>query len=381
MSQSSVKEQVTDLASAGFPVRQGTRSVSREGKISAEQFGSDLWFSRWANNAIRNFPIASQCYGIRFLHDACHGMPAFVVGVGPSLDESIVDLKRARGRALILSTDAALRALLANDITPDIVLSYDCKSDQKRLWQDIPPNVKIPALFSSCAHPDTLASWPGPILLYNQYHTQDDLCKRILPDVLPELGQLPSTGTVGNMATLAAHAMGCDPICCVGMDFCYQPAKSDGIVVYLYRAQDYKWTPDRGVGIPAGWEKTVIKELYDNDERLERTLKVKGDDGQEYMTDPELCFYFDSFIEVMPHFKVPVVNCAPKGRLPKLKPDHQGRPMPGGFPSMTVGEAIDQYCKSVEFQGGRTILPHLAAIAPDPRKPLTEFGRSMKVDL
>lgn len=367
MSQSSVAEQVSELASAGFPVHKGTRIPPPAGKISPEQFGSDLWFSRWTKNAFRNYPVASRCLGARFLHEACHGMPAFVVGVGPSLDESIKDLKRACNRSLIISTDAALRALLANGIVPDLVVSFDCKDDQKRLWQDIPPGFKIPALINSCAHPDTIASWPGPILLYNQYHEQDDLCKRILPIVFPELGQLPSSGTVGNMATLAAHLMGCDPICCVGMDFCFQKAAGP-VLAWRYRAQDYKWATQRGPGIPDGWEKTEIKELYDNNERLERSFSAKDADGVEYKSDPELSFYFESFRDLMPHFKVPVVNCTPNGRLPKLKTDMQGATLPGGFPSMTVAAAVEKYCKPVDYQGGRHVIRHLAEIAPDPRK-------------
>ncbi len=366
MSQSSVSEQVKDFASTGFPVRKGTRVIPREGKISPEQFGSDIWFSRWSRNAFKNYPIVSKAVGVRFLFQACHGMPAFVIGVGPSLDDSIADLKHAKGHAVIISTDAALRALLANGITPDLVISFDCKDDQKRLWQDLPPGIQIPALLNSCCHPDTIASWPGPVLFYNQYHTQDELCKRILPDVYPELGQLPSCGTVGNMAIMAANLLACDPICCVGMDFCFQSTK-DG-KAWRYRAQDYRWSTNRGAGVPDAWEKTVIKELYDNDERLERSFAVKGEDGLEYKSDPELSFYLDSFKDLMPGFNIPVVNCTPAGLIPKFKTDLQGNSIPGGFLSMTVADAVEKHCKTIEFQGGRSVLKHLANIILDPRK-------------
>jgi hypothetical protein len=372
MSQSSVSEQVKDFASIGFPVRKGVRVSPKDGKISPEQFGSDLWFSRWARNAFRNYPIASKCFGIRFLYQACHGLPAFVVGVGPSLDQFIQDLKRAVGHSIIISTDAALRALLANGIMPDLVISYDCKDDQKRLWQDIPDGFKIPGLLNSCCHPDTIASWPGPILLYNQYHTQDELCKRILPDVFPELGQLPSCGTVGNMAVMAANLLACEPICVVGMDFCYMKSETGSMkdlkVSWRYRAQDYRYKPSQPEkGIAGVWEPTVIKELYDNDERLERSFMVKDLDGKEYKSDPELSFYLDSFKDLMPGFKIPIVNCSPGGRIPKLVTDLQGNTI-GGFPAMTVGQAVDKYCKTIESQGGRHVLKHLAAIVPDPRK-------------
>lgn len=371
MSQSSVKDQVEDLKESGLPsgfsVLKGTRIIARDSHPSEDlrRFGSDLWFSRWTHNAFDNYPLVKQCLGIRFLHEACHGIPAFVVGVGPSLDDSISDLKSARGRSIIIATDAALRALLAAGITPDLVISQDCKSDQNRLWTDIPP-VRIPILFNSCTHPNSIASWPGPILFFNQFHTQDDLCKRILPDILPELGQIPSAGTVGNMALMAAHAMGCDPVCAVGMDFCFQPAKSD-VMAWRYRAQDWHFVNDRGAGVPPGWEKTEIKELYDNDERIQRSFMVKGENGKEYRMDPELVFYFDSFKDLMPHFKVPIVNCTPSGMIPQVPIGAEDGKPGVCFPVMTVGEAIDKYCKTVK-QGGRTVLAHLDKIAPDPRK-------------
>ncbi len=373
MSQSSVKEQIEDLKASGLPtgltVSKGTRIVSSEPTEgdSLRRFGSDLWFSRWTHNAFDNYPLVRQCFGIRFLHEACHGIPAFVVGVGPSLDDSLADLKSARGRSIIISTDAALRALLASGITPDLVVSQDCKDDQNRLWQGIPA-VNIPILFNSCTHPQSIASWPGPILFFNQYHTQDDLCKRILPDVLPELGQIPSAGTVGNMAIFAAHTMGCEPICAVGMDFCFQPAKGD-VVGWCYRAQDWRYQMERGAGVPPGWVKTQIKELYDNDERMQRSFMVKGENGKEYRMDPELVFYLNSFKDLMPHFKVPIVNCSPEGMIPStLVRKEESGDVTVDVPKMTVGQAVEKYCKTVN-QGGRTVLAHLAKIAPDPRKP------------
>ncbi len=351
---SSVSEQVQELSEAGFPVRQGTRIAARDPKDPDQlaQFSSDLWFSRWAHNIFENYTLVSKCFGIRFLAESCHGLPAFVVGVGPTLDDQIKELKKAKNRAVIISTDAALRALLAHDLVPDLVVNMDCKRDQNRLWESVPRGtlVSVPALLNSCAHAETIRSWPGPILFYNQYHTQDELCKRILPDVLPLLGQIPSAGTVGNMAVLAAHAMGCDPIFAVGMDFCYKP-KGPG---WQYRAQDWRWQELHEAGVPAGWEPTEIKELYDNDERVHRSFSVKDDTGQEFRTDPELKFYLDSFKELMPHFKVPLVNCSPGGMIPR------------SFPALSLDQAIDAYCKA-DLQGGRTVLKYLAGIVPEPR--------------
>ncbi len=356
MSQSSIDDQVKEFESVGFPVRKGTRGIAREGNISPEQFGSDLWHSRWVHNVFENYPVLMKSVGAKFLCDAAKGVTAFVVGVGPSLDESVKQLKEAKGRALVISTDAAVRALLANGVTPDLVVSFDCKADQSRLWEGV--TEKIPCLFNSCTHPESIKTWPGPVLFFNQFHTQDELCNRILPDVLPHLGQLPSAGTVGNMAVLAAHLLGCDSICCVGMDFCYAPTDKGG---WRYRAQDYKQVNHE-------WLPVEIKELYDNDERVSRSFMVKGENGKEFKSDPELVFYQKSFADLMPHFKVPIVNCSPDGMIPS-----QGRwvlnerdSVDHTYKKMSVSQAINEFCKA-ELQEGRTIVKHLGKVIPDPR--------------
>ena len=349
MSQSSIAEQVKDL---GIPVRRGTRITATvdDHPNTPDRIGSDLWLSRWARNAFQNYPIVSRAMGVRWLADCAKGMPAFVVGVGPSLDSAIAHLKTIGRRALIISTDAALRSLLANRIMPDAVISYDAKEKQNVLWSSLPDGMAWPPLLiSTCTHPESIRSWRGPVLFYNQFHTQDDLCGKILPVVYPHIGQIPSAGTVGNMAVLAAHLMGCDPICCVGMDFCYQPAKG-GVMAWRYRAQDYRWQSETGAGTPPAWIQTEIKELYDNDERMARSFMVKDENGKEFRSDPELGFYLQSFKDVMTHYKVPVVNCTPEGMIPDT------------FFKMSLEDAIQKYCR-IDFQDGRTILYQLNNLA------------------
>lgn len=368
MSQSSVKEQVEELKAAGLPkgmfVGKGTRIVAREPDPNEDlrRFGSDLWHSRWCHNVFENYPLIKQCAGARWLHEACKGMTAFVVGIGPSLDDQIDDLRQAKGRGVIIATDAALRALLAKGITPDLVVSLDCKPEQKLLWENLPPGVSVPALLNSCTHKNTIESWPGPILFFNQWHTQDELCERILPDVLPELGQLPSGGTVGNMALFAAHLMGCDQICAVGMDFCYSKDKK-------YRATDYKYESERGFGVEGAWLPTVISELYDNDDRLQTSFIAKGEDGKEFLTDRELTFYLEGFKDIMAGFKLPIVNCSPDGMIPSgatwKMPD--GSEVIHAYEKMSVKDAVGRFCPK-PYQGGRSVLAHLSKIVPDPRK-------------
>lgn len=53
------------------------------------------------------------------------GVPVFVVGSGPSLDDAMDDLKRCRDGAIVISCGSALRALLAAGVRPDFQIEIE----------------------------------------------------------------------------------------------------------------------------------------------------------------------------------------------------------------------------------------------------------------
>jgi uncharacterized Rossmann fold enzyme len=352
MTTQTLGESVEELKKIGIAVVEGSRVKNPASKTVA-QTATEIWLPVWAKQSYQNFRIVQASYGVRFLAGSCKGLPAFIVGVGPSLDDQIKDLKEAVGRAVIISTDAAFRTLMANGIRPDIVISFDCKAQQKLLWENCPPH-NVPMLFDSCTHPDSIASWKGPVLFYNHFHLSDQLGETILPIVHPTIGQIPSSGTVGNMAVLLSGVLGCEKHFLVGMDFCYAKRENLGHTVWQYRAKDYRWETNKGEGIPDAWAPTEVKELYDSADRVKRAFDVTVK-GVTFKMDPELDFYHESLVAIINHFKLTAVNCAPEGRLSL------------DIPSSSVTQAVADFCKT-ELQGGRHILSHLHKIVPDPRE-------------
>lgn len=353
-----LSEQLDDLKEAGIPFRTGVKTVNdpeKSGAQTADKQGSRLWLYRWATNAFKNYPTVTRAQGVRFLADSCQGLPAFIVGIGPSLDADIEALKFAQGRAIIVSTDAAFRPLQAAGIRPDIVLTYDCKAEQSLLWAESKPHHDIPLLVDSCAHPATIKSWQGPVLFYNHWHQQDEFSHIILPNVFPHIGQIPSGATVGNTAMLLAKILGCSPIVAVGMDFCYGRIAGE-VDALRYRCQDYRWQAETDDGKPARWVPTEIKSLYDNKERLERakTLEVNG---ETFVTDPELATYLDTFLNFVKHWNIVVLNVSETSVL-----KHH-------LETTKIWTAIEKYCPH-PYQAGRTILHHLPLVLHDPRQHL-----------
>lgn len=318
MSQSSLEKELQD---AKIDVKRGVKVRPEAIGENMTKTASNIWLYRWAKNSYRNYPLVEKSKGVAYLLDSAKGMPAIVVGVGPSLDHSISAIKAAKGRAFIISTDAAFRALLANGIKPDIVISYDCKPEQKLLWADIHPH-DVPILFDTCAHPDAIASWTGPVLFYNHFHQADQLSELILGHVNSHIGQIPSGGTVGNVALLLTKALGCSPAIAVGMDFCYAQEGAQ----WKYRARDYKWNQETGE-----WTPDEVKLIYDNSERLGRSY-LKDFKGQTYRMDPELAWYHDIIIGFISHFKIETINTSPAGALKDV------------VATMPIEAAIERFC-------------------------------------
>lgn len=71
------------------------------------------------------------------------GMPAIVVASGPSLDLNVSELKRAKGKALIIAADSALRTLFQAGVTPDLCVSIDPKKLARHFSNDLANDVPM----------------------------------------------------------------------------------------------------------------------------------------------------------------------------------------------------------------------------------------------
>lgn len=350
MSQSSIIEnQVKEIANAGFPVKVGTRSF-RSAVGGADVKAVDSWLHRWAKHAAQNYQVISKARGIRFLQGSCEGMPAVVIGIGPSLDLHYETLKGLKNRAVLIATDAAYNPLMANGVEPDILISFDCKKEQSSLWEGMPTN--YPMIFDSCAHPEVIASWSGPKLYFNHFHNKDEFTETLLPYIYPHLGQIASAGTVGNMALQLAHILGCKKIASVGMDFCYAK-EGEG---WRYRCKTYHWNE----GEKAEKGDTV---LYNNSERVQRSFlkpmgtasepDIKTPEGSKdlsYRTDPELAIYAKSFLNLWQAFKIDLTHCSTWNIF-----------KPWGMPEAKFADWASENCKR-QWERGRTSVWNLDKI-------------------
>lgn len=106
--------------------------------ISGKRFGQDI-----ARNNIYNMRYLLNCNcGEELRGIFPPDMPAIIVAAGPSLERNVHLLKKAKGKALIMAVDTALRYLIECDIYPDLAVSVDPRKPirlfENEKIQDIP---------------------------------------------------------------------------------------------------------------------------------------------------------------------------------------------------------------------------------------------------
>ena len=77
-------------------------------------------------NNIRNLRHIPESYcGDSFAGIFPEDMPAIIVSAGPSLEKNVQDLKQAKGKALIVCTDSAIKYLLRQNVMSDLLVTVD----------------------------------------------------------------------------------------------------------------------------------------------------------------------------------------------------------------------------------------------------------------
>lgn len=176
---------------------------------------NDLWRQNFqANrNAIQNNP------GIVALSGKFKGIPAIVVGAGPSLDKNINLLGRAQDFALILASDAALKPLLAHGVRPSLVVCLDPQEEITKFFQGV-SHRGMTLIAPSIVHPRVLNLWEGNVIFFHK-HAPDIPALVEIADQIPKIGRLTPGGSVLSIAYDLAFQSGANPIIFTGQDLSY----------------------------------------------------------------------------------------------------------------------------------------------------------------
>ncbi|HUT05052.1 MAG TPA: 6-hydroxymethylpterin diphosphokinase MptE-like protein [bacterium] len=206
-------------SAALFPTyKQVLDNLNRVLRIVQINVNTVRFFSRlWLKHNLLNLPKIVRSPGVKSLLNQFPGKPAILVSAGPSLDKNIDRLRKAVGKAIILSADTCLRPLLAHGIRPNFVQAIDAQPITYRHFSGLDLS-DICLVGVTRLPPQVIELFSDHIFLGN------DLNNKVWESIEPyfeRLGTLGSGSTVAVLGFDLARMMGCDPIIFVGQDFSY----------------------------------------------------------------------------------------------------------------------------------------------------------------
>lgn len=232
---------------------------------------------------LANVPAIAREGDAHALTQAFVGVPAVVVGAGPSLDENIRDLKTLSDRALIIAADTALGPLLSAGMCPHVVVAVDSSELNARHLTTPPDATGVMLAAEGSVHPTAFERFRGRVF---SFRVADHEPWPWLRTGGLDRGRLRAWGSVLTSAFDLACRMGCNPIVFAGADLAFT-----GMRPYcrgtIYDAQWQEWI-DKG----CTWEQLMV-------EYFSRQPEVYRDDvhGERTRTAPNLVSFRDWLVE------------------------------------------------------------------------------------
>ena len=169
-------------------------------------------------NTLTNLPVIASEADAAALTDIFKGIPAIIVGAGPSLDANLPALRERQDRVLLVAVDTAVRPLLAAGIRPHLVVSVDPSDANARHLNALPDVQGLWLVGEGSLASSVLPQFTGRTFFY----------KVAAHDPWPwlaELGadrvKLQTWGSVLTTAFDLTRRAGCDPIVFAGSDLAY----------------------------------------------------------------------------------------------------------------------------------------------------------------
>jgi len=185
-------------------------------------------------NRLENLKLIQRLPKLEVLKDLFRQKPAVLVAAGPSLDQSIPELKKIKGRCVLIAADSALAPLLDHGIEPDFVTSIDY---QNRNFEKILPFLGETWPFSLVA---LIKSTPLVGKRFPARHLfmafQEDIPQAWVIEALKVKELVPAASSVAHLSLGLALHLGADPIFFVGQDLAYTSASSDHAQGAIFKA-------------------------------------------------------------------------------------------------------------------------------------------------
>lgn len=236
------------------------------------------------------------------------GLPVVLVAAGPSLDKNIHILKKYKDNVIILCADIITFKLLENDIIPDFVCNIDSHETVMEFFHGL-DNSNLTLVCPTTAYPKLVNDWKGKLIFFNQTDIPGQEKEKILSKITKKTGGFGSFFNrffVGATMLQLSKILNPSIIMLMGYDFAFSDGKHycDGAARRRAEYENVKWNTNNNI-----------------EERTQAHIKMElGLSDKEYIIDgvkikgkTNLDFYKNVFIELIMHYKLPVINCTEGG--------------------------------------------------------------------
>ncbi len=236
-------------------------------------------------NTLLNDERALREASVDDLRGRCAGLPAVIVGAGPSLDEAAAELRQFREKVFIIACDGAWSTLAKAGVVPDLVVAVD---DSERIWRhcaglgDRHAQVPVVCLLQT--------AWPviryhrGPLYFGSSPKVMD----RILARELKAFPVLDTGLCVGHAALEVAELLGVSRVIMAGFDLCFAGERRHAAM-------------------------HAVPYYDDNPPEQANGVMVEGNNGQSQASDQALLMYLREFERRIGGLTIPVINVARNG--------------------------------------------------------------------
>jgi tetratricopeptide (TPR) repeat protein len=252
--------------------------------------------------------------GVAGLKNLFKGRAAIVVSAGPSLDNNIHLLKRAKGKAVIIAAGGALPTLISSDIIPDLIVEIDPVTENiEEKFQGIPELKKVPFVCLAQYTPQLMNIYPGPLFINS---AMGNLAYQWLMNFWEDKGTIECFGgSVAHLAFATAEYIGADVIVFVGQDL------------------SYKRNRLHTVGYSDSMDRRLEEGAIGQAENILGGIPVQDIFGEEVLSIPQFITFKTSFENRIKGLNKVVINAS-----------EQGLPIDGVI-NMRLTDVIDEYVK------------------------------------
>ena len=297
----------------------------------------DTFGTLWLEQGLKNLPAIAKIPSIKTLSESFVGLPVVIISPGPSLDKNIHLLSSLKGRALLIATAQAAKAMHRAKIVPDIVAVAD-PGDIAYFLDGVDASEIDALMVGVCCNPDFFNIY-GPRFKHTFCFNANTQVDRWVSELFGDTTFISSGGSISLDCVFIAMHWKCKEIILVGQDLSFADGK---------QYSDHSANSETRIEVPDGdgfIKYSNVSEEYERQftirgtnsvDKPEKVMKLPGYYGGEVVTRQDYAQFHNDF-EKLAGFENAKANPI------RLINATEGGAYIQGFEHIPLAEAIDIY--------------------------------------